>query len=313
MAGFCIDEKSFTNVDNLSGVIDRLNERLSTIHNQHRQQVFKSSELDYVEIAAGVELWDLLYNSSLELISNDDRLLLIQTIDKCIVWDTDFELPAEEIKIDSKVSDSFSIMFVASKAARGVAIGLISTVPIQDAGVTLVSVGAESSKVFRVSLEDRLERFYRFQICFEKATRDEFGQWVHLLFPRLRFALEVSSQLRRFKQKYDDIREMIVDHLASLNDEFLDLLTNGFQLSDACERMRASCGVVISPESPNTHRNMSAMREREVKFNGTEIVCEFHTKLTPTHDRIHFSPTIRTERDGAKFIVVGPFVDHLTI
>jgi hypothetical protein len=187
MAGFCIDEKSFTNVDNLSGVIDRLNERLSTIHNQHRQQVFKSSELDYVEIAAGVELWDLLYNSSLELISNDDRLLLIQTIDKCIVWDTDFELPAEEIKIDSKVSDSFSIMFVASKAARGVAIGLISTVPIQDAGVTLVSVGAESSKVFRVSLEDRLERFYRFQICFEKATRDEFGQWVHLLFPRLCF------------------------------------------------------------------------------------------------------------------------------
>lgn len=313
MAGFCIDEKSFTNIDNLPVVIGRLNERLSTIHNKHQQEVFKSSKLDYVEVVAGVELCSLLYDGSLDLIPHDDRLLLIQTIDKCIVWDCDFELPSEEIRFDGQASDSLSVMFVAAQAVRGIAVGLISSVPIQDAGTVSISVGSESFMVFRVSLDDRLERFYRFQVCYEKASRDEFGQWVHLLFPRLRFALELSPQLRRFRQNYEDIREMIVDHLAALNDEFIDLLLDGSQLSDACERVKASCGVVMSPESPNTHKNSSAMREREVEFEGTKIVCEFHTKLTPTHDRIHFSPAIRTERDGARFIVVGPFAEHLTI
>ena len=309
MAGFCIDETSFQRLVDLPSVISRLNDQLSTIHNQHQQQVFKSSEPDYVEVVAELELWKLLYDSSLGLISHDDRLLLIQTIDKCVVWDTDFEMPTEEVAFNNQPCDSFSIVFVSAQALNGAAIGIISSVP----GICNVSIGRASTNVFQVSLDERLERFYRFQTCFEEISRDNFAKWVHLSFPRFRFALELSSQLRRFRQNYDNIRDIVVEHLSAVNDEFSDLLIEGAQLSEACDRVKSSWGVVISPESPNTHRNASAMREREVEYMGERIVCEFHTKLTPTHDRIHFSPTVRIEADGRKYIVVGPFAEHLTV
>ena len=50
----------------------------------------------------------------------------------------------------------------------------------------------------------------------------------------------------------------------------------------------------------------------QILFRGNKIVCEFHTKLKPTHDRIHFSPSVRSETDESKYIVVGPFAEHLT-
>ncbi len=51
----------------------------------------------------------------------------------------------------------------------------------------------------------------------------------------------------------------------------------------------------------------------------TTLMCEWHTKLTPTTDRIHFHPGIdapeEAKKDKAareKLLIVGMFVDHLT-
>jgi hypothetical protein len=313
MAGFCIDESSFRQIADLPIVIGQLNHQLSTIHNQHRQTVFKSWELDYVEVNEGVEFCDLLYSGELNLIDHDERILLIQTIDRCIVWDdAQFKIPDGEILLNGEATGSASIMFVATKALAADAIGIIS-LPLEGRGECSASVGPTPTKVYQVGLSTRLEPFYRFQMGFEKVSREEFTDWVPLAFPRLRFALEISSQIRRFQQKYDDIRDTIVDHLATLNDDFLSLLLEGHRLADVCDRVKSTRGVVISPESPNTHGNASAMREREVSFRGEKIVCEFHTKLHPTHDRIHFSPSVRSDTDENKFLVVGPFAEHLTV
>ncbi len=85
MAGFCIDELSFWHVADLPIVISRLNDQLSTIHDQHHQQVHRSSELDYIQVLDGVDFCDLLYNGELGLIDQDERLLLQQNINRCIV------------------------------------------------------------------------------------------------------------------------------------------------------------------------------------------------------------------------------------
>ena len=97
-----------------------------------------------------------------------------------------------------------------------------------------------------------------------------------------------------------------------INDDFFSQLVEGRQLTDICDHVRAKCRVDISPESPNTHDNAKAMREREVFFDGKTIVCEFHSKLTLTHDRIHFSPSLISDKNDNKFLIVGPFADHLT-
>ena len=239
--------------------------------------------------------------------------MLLQTIDRCIVWDDgEFDIPDGQVLYNNEPTDCASIMFVATKAIANEAIGIVSLVPEDGSGACTASIGERTANVFNVGTTSQLEPFYRFLICLEKVPRDSFYKWVHLAFPRLRFALEIGPQIRRFRQDYNSIRETIVDHLAAVNDVFLSLLIAGTQLSDVCAEVKATCGVDISPESPNTHGNPSAMSEREVEFEGESVMCEFHTKLTPTHDRIHFSPTVRTESDEISYLVVGPFADHLT-
>ncbi|MQY29478.1 hypothetical protein [Nocardia aurantia] len=62
--------------------------------------------------------------------------------------------------------------------------------------------------------------------------------------------------------------------------------------------------VVCSPESANTHANRAAMRRRTVRFGDRSIVCEWHAKLEPTRNRVHFA--IEEDR-----VYIGLFVDHL--
>ena len=169
-------------------------------------------------------------------------------------------------------------------------------------------IGIQRTQVFHVGLSRPLEEFYRFMLSFEEVSRQEFPKWTAFAFERLRFALEVSSQIGRFRQRYEAIRDDIIKHLSVINDEFVSMLVEGATLPDICKRVK----IDISPESPKTHGNASAMKEREVEFEGKKIVCEFHSKLTPTHDRIHFSPTLRKDQKDRQYLVVGPFAEHLT-
>ena len=95
MSGFCIDETKFAGIDDVVTITRRLNDLLSVIHGQ-RQQVYKSTELDFIEILDGVELCSLLYNPGLRLLENDDRLLLIEVLNRCIGLEgVDFDIPDE--------------------------------------------------------------------------------------------------------------------------------------------------------------------------------------------------------------------------
>lgn len=312
MVGFCIDETKFANVDDLTTVVQRLNELLSTIHNRQGQQVYKSPILDYIEIAEGVELWNLLYNGELGLLDQDDRMLLIATLNRCVGLDSlEFEIPDGEVSIAGESVASETVLFAIAKALSKEAIGIIHPKPVERLGPLEAAVGAYSTRVFHVGLSLPLEEFYRFMISLEEVSRQDFSKWTSFAFERLRFAHDPSLQIGRFKQKYEAIRDDIIKHLSAINDEFVSLLIEGEQLVDVCKRIKAECRVDISPESPNTHGNASAMKEREVVFEGRTIVCEFHSKLTPTYDRIHFSPTLRMDKNKRPYLVIGPFGEHL--
>jgi len=51
------------------------------------------------------------------------------------------------------------------------------------------------------------------------------------------------------------------------------------------------------------------MKEREVIIDGELIICEYHIKLTPTYDRIHFHPGKQDIAEGK--IIIGIFAKHL--
>lgn len=81
-----------------------------------------------------------------------------------------------------------------------------------------------------------------------------------------------------------------------------------YRIPDKVQAELGRFGVDLSPESTNTHANPSAMRQRRVRHEGEEYVCEWHAKEHPARNRIHF--TLPDQRLGGR-ILVGIFVDHL--
>jgi hypothetical protein len=66
-----------------------------------------------------------------------------------------------------------------------------------------------------------------------------------------------------------------------------------------------SHGCEISRESEKTRRSKALMRHRDVEYCGRILRCEWHSKLRPDKNRIHFAKL----DDQAVFI--GIFVKHL--
>jgi hypothetical protein len=64
-------------------------------------------------------------------------------------------------------------------------------------------------------------------------------------------------------------------------------------------------------QSPNTHRNSAAMNQRDVLFGRHSIRCEWHLKIQPHRDRVHFMFGHQSV-DPSK-ILVGIFAEHLPV
>lgn len=104
----------------------------------------------------------------------------------------------------------------------------------------------------------------------------------------------------------------IVKHLGWLNDKAIAAFKDPQQVI----RVAGSDGFDISPESPNTHRDASAMNERTIAIEGEALCCEWHMKFTKTQGRIHFCPFPKSRKEKTLLVtgnrvVVGVVAPHL--
>lgn len=123
------------------------------------------------------------------------------------------------------------------------------------------------------------------------------------MFPAIEFADSAWSKLGSLDGSPQEIVEGVISHLGVLND-FVVELWNREVTTGAREAQLRALGVVASMESPNTHRNRTAMRARSFKFGERTVLCEWHTKLRPDVNRIHFAVN-----EGRVF--VGTIIGHL--
>jgi hypothetical protein len=165
-------------------------------------------------------------------------------------------------------------------------------------------------QVFFFAAVNEMLPFWRELYELEDIPEEEFYQLTGWAFPDLIFHPDLS--FRRFEGSYPELRQLIILHLGALNDHFLQeyrTLSAAGRIGDI-EAYFQTYGVGgVSRESAKTHRNVKAMREREVEFNGKLVICEWHSKLRPNIDRIHFA-------FGDEFrekILIGIFTSHLTI
>ncbi|MBF0429290.1 MAG: hypothetical protein HQL94_10235 [Magnetococcales bacterium] len=158
--------------------------------------------------------------------------------------------------------------------------------------------------------EQSLLAFYRDIPGNVNCSEAEYIVHAARAFPRLLFKANIASEFRRFSERYVKMRPKVTKALSVLNDRLAQIRNECLDQDCIARRLKIEIGYDVSPESPNTRHNASAMRERNAKFNNETICCEWHVKFHPTHNRLHFHFG-KPEIDNGK-VLICHFVDHFS-
>ena len=130
-------------------------------------------------------------------------------------------------------------------------------------------------------------------------------------FPGLFIRQGIEAQIGSFTEAFrPHMRIKLVKALADLNDLIPKLVAEHRDIPTLIGHFNAASEFEISPESPRTHKNVAAMRERDADFGVKIIRCEWHLKISPERDRIHFH--FGDNEVAKEKILVGLFCEHLT-
>ncbi|WP_097246892.1 hypothetical protein [Nocardia amikacinitolerans] len=266
--------------------------------------VKRSDELFDIESGSGRTLVDHLLDSRID---RDIRQELHGRLDKIARYEED---PGEwEFAIGAKVLPiAPSIGICVMMAAKQVLIACLTTSTAGRRGAERVvsRTGGPGAQVHFLADETDAPPFWRSILDSDPDLLDNLAEHQHLPFPDIVFAEEIWDQLGRFSGPPLVVRRQVIANLAGLNDHAPRIWSTEKQSVQRVKLMQIEADVICSPESPNTHKNAKAMRQRLVDFDGEQISCEWHAKLSPTCNRIHFAV-----REGQLF--VGIFDEHLPV
>ncbi|HEX6075636.1 MAG TPA: hypothetical protein VFZ32_10280 [Micromonosporaceae bacterium] len=168
---------------------------------------------------------------------------------------------------------------------------------------------ADSSRcadIFFFAESQQLPEFWRSLFILESVVEGEFFSLGALAFPQVVLHPDLSFQ--RFDGSYESLRDRVVPILSALSDHFAAELDRCHGLPYDVQAAFGHYRVDLSPESPNTRKSERLMRLRDVVYGGEVYRCEWHAKLEPHRNRIHFA--VPHHSLGGK-ILVGIFVAHL--
>ena len=312
---FCIDETSFKlaseEEDRITGYIDRFIDLVGRLKDDD-QNIVCWSELGFVEVVPGLTVADLMYRKDISPLEHDVRIRLMIMIDRCRHWDDDFESIETCFEIADAQINATSLNYVFEQIVNGRAMACVC-LPKNDqaVGECEVTRGDNRIPIYFLTNENQAIGFYRAIIEIENFNGADYIFHTPLAFPNLYFVQDIHRQFRRFRQRYSEVRPQVTRHLSALNDDFRDLCEqNNHNMGVVFRILKSNKGIDVSGESPLTRRNRTAMQEREVFIDDERVVCDYHTKLTNTYDRIHFHPGTQGVAEGK--IIIGIFAEHLT-
>jgi hypothetical protein len=267
---------------------------------------WKPPMLEAVPCAEGYELFSYLMGEPGNLIDRDTRLRFFGLIGNCPEWDDSVPEYLEVKFAEGAPVMALSAAFALTLALRrhGIACLAFGTCTRHD--FVTISSGAACAKIFFFATAAALKVFWRSLYDLEDIPEADFFTLANRAFPDLLFNPDLT--FRRFDGAYRDLRRLVVSHLSVLNDDFLGAHRSANGIAREVEATLASIGCPgISPEGPNTHKKERVMRMRDVEYRGSTIRCEWHAKIEPHRNRIHFA----FGDDFGSSIFIGIFVDHL--
>ncbi|MER5453801.1 hypothetical protein ABT008_03360 [Micromonospora sp. NPDC002389] len=311
-----LDETSFDfrdiSANDLEHHLDTLNDTISALRDRDLTVRMHPWIWDSIECLDGVLLHDFLYQSGMVTISRDTIRRLGLLLDRCTTWSEDTAGFLQAVEVSSSVAPhdkrarielSFSLG-IALSAERQMACLVFGGTP--RSGFWTISDGNRAADAYFFSTEQELRGFWRSLYHREKLDEQDFFDLAEHAFPELVF--HPALNFGRFDGSYLDVRDRVVRILGVLNDHFTAALQQQSGLPKDVAAMLGAHGVNLSPESPKTRSSDRLMAQRMVSLDGESYVCEWHAKLEPHRNRIHFS--LPSSQLGGR-ILIGLFVEHL--
>ncbi|MCO6008311.1 hypothetical protein NE236_25365 [Actinoallomurus purpureus] len=305
-----IDESTFDfrrlSPDQLSALLDRFNDELTELKAMGCP-AWKPPMFENASCHDEHELYDYLTSEPGSGVDRDVRNRFYSLIQKCPEWDASAPTCDEVALGDGPPITAWSVAYALTSTLRGQGVACLVLASSRHRSFVTATTLAEEAQLYFFADNSKLPPFWRFLYELENVPEGKFFELTVRAFPKLIFHEDLT--FKRFEGSYRDLRSQIVRQLADLNDHFLAAHTAALGRANEVNAILMSRGSTrVSPESPKTHQNAKAMRERYVWHEGREVCCEWHSKIEGHRNRIHFA-------FGDEFgdrILIGIFVDHLT-
>ena len=239
------------------------------------------------------------------VLDRDQSLRLLGLLDRCVAWNRPSVTEVDcEIVVDGSYCKGTGIAWAYHQAILQNWTAVVTAPNRFEAGVHRIDKPSQSLPVcvyFAASVEDH-PGFFRKLYEWEDVPESEFFERANLAFPRLEFSSNVS--FAKFQGAYRTLRPKVVNHLGRINDKFPEVYAaeNGMP-----KEISSRLGINVSMEG-QTRKSERLMRLRDVEFHGRVHRCEWHSKIEPNRNRIHFRII-----DGIAEtkILIGIFHEHL--
>jgi hypothetical protein len=304
-----IDENSFDfrelTPDQLSSLLNQFNEELTELKAKGCP-AWKPPMFENVPCHKEYELYAYLTSEPGASVDRDVRNRFYSLVQKCPEWDASVPTCDDVALGDKPPTTAWSVAYAITSTlqGQGIACLVLATSPYR--GFVTVTMLDGEAQLYFFAESSTLQPFWRSLYELENIPESSFFELADHAFPKLIFHRDLVFS--KFEGSYRDLRPQVVKQLGDLNDHFLT--AHAAALGKANEvnvRLMAHGLTRVSPDSPKTHRNAKAMRQRYVWHEGREVCCEWHSKIEGHRNRIHFA-------FGAEFgdrILIGIFVDHL--
>jgi hypothetical protein len=264
---------------------------------------------EYVECLEDCELYEFLSGSYPSEVNLDTLRLAYSMMSKCPEWD-ERSAPGigNTVSIDGGPGlTAWSVEYALLMTVQGTGIACLVFPGKGRSGFVPVRAETHTADVFFLSEIEQLPTFWRSLFALESVPEDQFFSLGALAFPKS--VLHPDLSFARFDGSYNLLRDRVVAVLAALDDHFRTEFRRCNGLPHEVQAAFGCHGFDLSPESSNTRKSEKLMRLRDVEYEGQVYRCEWHAKLEPQRNRIHFA--VPDSCDGK--ILVGIFVDHLDI
>lgn len=261
----------------------------------------------------GIDLATFLFTPEASSVNRDTLRLLARLLDRCPSWQEDEPGYVSSVTItsaDDQGGDGremvldlgFSLGVLLHQDRRMACL----TFGPSRRGIWTLSDKGVSRQAYFFGAFPELCRFWRWLYTAEDIQEDDFFTLAGHAFPALEF--HPALKFGAFVGSYFQLRDTVVRILGVLNDHFAEVMGQHSGLPHQVQAALGAHGVNLSPESPRIRGSDKLMAQRTVTFNGDSYVCEWHAKLAPDRNRIHFS--LPDQRLDGK-ILIGIFTEHL--